>query len=59
MRISFKLNRLDSHAHFGVFINGAKAGDLCLRADEYYEFVALIQDSHYPFELNDNRKEEQ
>jgi len=42
MRISFRLDQLDTHAHFAVFVNGGKAGDLCLRGYEYRELVALL-----------------
>lgn len=63
MRISFRLDQLDSHAHFALFINGAKAGDLCLRDYEYRELVHFMEKgmetSNVCFTLNDNRPKEQ
>lgn len=59
MKISFRLDQLDSHAHFALYVNGARAGHLCLRADEYREFVWLFEQSideyGIEFTLNDNR----
>lgn len=62
MRISFKLNQLDSHAHFAVFVNGAKGGDLCLREYEYRTLVHFIEKCmatrNVQFTINDNRPKE-
>lgn len=64
MRISFRLDSLNSHAHFAVFVNGAKAGDLCMRADEYREFVYFMENGMQLsnvrfFAVDDTRKAEE
>ena len=32
----------DSHVNFRIFVNGALAGKLCLRVDEFADFRNLI-----------------
>jgi hypothetical protein len=43
MTVSIRLDRLDTYAHCAVFVNGAKAGDLCLRAEEWPAFKDLVE----------------
>ncbi len=60
MRISLRLDQLDSHAHFAVFVDGGKAGDLCLTRDEWNLFRAVVEagcNVHgHAFKINDARK---
>ena len=42
-RITLRVDHADSgHTHFAIFMNGGKAGDLCLRTDEFREFAPRL-----------------
>ena len=62
MRVGLRLDQLDSHAHFAIFVDGGKAGDLCLRREEYFDFRDALQrgctENGHAFQLTDNRKEQ-
>jgi hypothetical protein len=59
MKISLRLDQLDSHAHFALFTNGGKAGDLCMTREEWNEFRTLLESGTrmhgHSYVLNDNR----
>lgn len=40
----------DTHTRFTCFVNGASAGQLCLRADEFKDFATILrQGMHHEF----------
>ncbi len=61
MRITLRLDQLDSHAHFAVFVDDGKAGDLCLTRQEWNEFRTVAATGckvhGHAFIINDKRKE--
>jgi len=59
VKISLRLDQLDSHAHFAVFVNGGKAGDLRLTRDEWPQLAIILErgcSTVHNFVINDNRK---
>jgi len=41
-----------AHITFGVFVNGAKSGDLVLRQEEFHQFMEILQ----PDEIHDDKQ---
>lgn len=63
MKLTVYLDQLDSHAHFRLFVNGAKAGDLCVTHDEWFQLRRLLEDGAWRprnpnlLQIIDNRDE--
>ena len=60
MRVTLRLDQLDSHAHFAMFVDGGKAGDLCVTRDEWNEFRTALATGctihGHAFVINDERE---
>ncbi|MHA1225284.1 MAG: hypothetical protein ACTSPV_00910 [Candidatus Hodarchaeales archaeon] len=54
------VDRVDSHVHLRIFINGALAGKLCLRFEEYVPFWGIFsmaeanKPKHYTINFEDD-----
>jgi len=59
-RLSIYVDQVDSHVHLRAFINGALAGKLTLRYEEYIPFWGLLlageaaKKGHYKVEFHDH-----
>lgn len=50
MRISVEANVQGGHVHMKVFVNGGKAGDLCVTIEEWPEFMRRLNADHYSYD---------
>ena len=48
MRVHLRANSTDSHTRFTVFVNGANAGELCMREDEAVAFYMIVWNGMLP-----------
>jgi len=60
MRLRICVDQVDTHVHMRVFVNGALAGKLILRYEEYIPFWGLLlageaaKKAHYKVEFKDD-----
>jgi len=60
MRLSIYVDQVDTHVHLRLFVNGALAGKLILREEEYIPFWGLLlageaaKPAHYKLEFKDS-----
>jgi hypothetical protein len=55
MTCHIRIDRVDTHAHLTVFMNGANAGHLCMTPEEARAFIATMRLGPFNLRLSDSR----